>query len=228
MVKGLMKIFNVENQKRVLSTMPLHTAYGYSLNLWLPLLTGMTLVQANDSYDLDALANKIIKQKVNILFASNQMIHQLYESDNMEIWKSLDTIITGQDTVAQEIQSALHKAYNVSIHASIGFTAFGSVVAVDSPNYKLKDLAGKTISQLGSKTNSYGRPIPGIAFKIVDPNEPDIELGANEKGIIMLKGASLSCASNGVAQKQLIWQNSGFEGSIDHDGFVMLAKNSIE
>ena len=227
-VKGLMKIFNVQKEKRVLSTIPFATAYGYSFDLWLPLLTGMTLVQANHSDSLKDLANTIVKQKVNILFATNEMIHQLYESGNPEVWLTIDTIVTGWDAVKPEIQHILYKDYNVSIHESIGFTAFGAVIAVNSPNYKLNDIKGKPISQLGSKTNSYGRPIPGIAIKIVDPNNADIEFGANKKGIMMLKGASLSNSSNPKANEQTTWQNSGFEGSIDHDGFVMLEKNSIE
>ena len=222
-VKGLVKIFNVQKEKRVLSTMPLHTAYGYSLNLWLPLLTGMTIIHPKNSNSMDELANTIISQKVNILFATNQMIHQIYESGSKEVWRTLDTIITGQDTVASEIQNSLHKEFNISIHESIGFTKFGTVIAVSSPNYKLNDIKGKSISQLGSKSNRYGRPIPGIAIKIVDPTNSDIELGANEKGIMMLKGASLSCCcANESSPDPIAWLNSGFKGAIDQDGFVML------
>lgn len=227
-VKGLMKIFNVQRGKRVLSIMPLNKAYGYSLNLWLPLLTGMTIIHSNNSNSINELADTIISQKVNILFATNQMIHQIYESGNKEVWHTLDTIITGQETVSQEIQNILHKEFEISIHESIGFTQYGSVVAVSSPNYKLNDIKGKVISQLGSKSNRYGRPVPGIAIKIVDPTNLETELGANEKGVMMLKGASLGCSTNNIAQDQITWLNSGFEGAIDQDGFIMLDQGSTD
>jgi len=224
-VKGLMKIFDVQKEKRVLSTIPLHTSYGYSLNLWLPLLTGMTLVHANLSGNTEELASIIIANKVNILFATNQMIHELYGSGNPEIWSTIDTIITGQDIVDSEIQHTLQKNYNVSIHESIGFTSYGAVIAVSSPNYRLNDIKGKPISQLGSKTNSYGRPIPGIAVKVVDPENLEVELGPGEFGTMLLKGASLGNAYNGNDDLELSWQNSGFKGAIDQDGFVLLENN---
>ena len=189
------------------------------------------MIHSKNSNSVNELADTIISQKVNILFATNQMIHQIYESGNKEVWLTLDTIITGQDTVAQEIQHILHEEFGISIHESIGFTQYGSVVAVSSPNYKLNDIKGKAISQLGSKSNRYGRPIPGIAIKIVDPTNLNIELGANEKGIMMLKGASLSCFTDRIIQDQqdqLIWLNSGFEAAIDQDGFIILDHGSID
>lgn len=228
LVKGLMKIFDVQKEKRVLSTLPLHTCYGYNLNLWLPLLTGMTIVNARITNSVEDLSNEIKTQKVNILFATNHLIHQLFESNNGEVWKTMDTIITGQDTVDPMVQQILQDDYKVSIHESIGFTAFGAVIAINSPNYKLKDIKGKPIAQLGSKSNSYGRPIPGVAIKIADPNNMDVELGANEEGMIMLKGASFAAASRLNGIEQITWQNSGFKGAIDQDGFVKLDNNKTD
>lgn len=127
--------------------------------------------------------------------------------------------------MAPEIQKILHQDFNEAIHESICFTEHGAVIAVSSPNYKLKDIAGVPIAQTGSKTNSYGRPIPGIAVKVVDPDNYDIELGPNEVGAMLLKGACLSTSSNGYADDQLTWQPSGYEGAIDQDGFLKLGQD---
>ncbi|MCK5470390.1 MAG: AMP-binding protein, partial [Cyclobacteriaceae bacterium] len=125
-------------------------------------------------------------------------------------------------------QKILHQDFKVAIHESIGFTEYGAVIAVSSPNYKLKDIGGLPITQTGNKTNSYGRPIPGIAIKVVDPDNYDVELGANEIGAMLLKGACLSCASDRIANDQITWVKSGYEGAIDQDGFVILERDSIE
>lgn len=218
--KGLMQIFKVQQGRRLISTMPLHTAYGYGLNLWLPLLTGMTIIHTKNVHDIKELIHTITNQKVDILFANDQDIQQLYESGNSEVWHTLDTIVTGMDQVAPEIQKTLHQDFNVTVHESIGFTKYGAVIAVSSPNYKLKDIAGAPISQAGNKSNSYGRPIPGIAVKVVDPDNYDVELGPNEVGVMLLKGACLSASSNAMVDEPLTWQSSGFEGAIDQDGFL--------
>lgn len=223
--KGLMQIFKVQQGRRILSTMPLDTAYGYSLNLWLPLLTGMTIIHTKNVHDIKKLINTITKQKVDILFANDQDIQQLYESGNSEVWHTIDTIVTGMDQVAPEIQKILHQDFKVSVHESMGFTEYGAVIAVSSPNYKLKDIAGLPIDQTGSKANSYGRPIPGIAVKVVDPNNYDVELGANEVGAMFIKGACLSSFANGMANGQMSWMKSGYMGAIDQDGFVKVEEN---
>lgn len=226
-VKGLMQIFSVQQAKRVLSAMPLYTAYGYSLKLWLPLLTGMTIIHTDRVDDARELIRTISKQKVDILFANDQLVHQLYAMDKSEVWLSIDTIVTGRDAVEPEIQDILHQDFKVDIHESIGFTDYGAVIAVSSPNYELKDIAGKPIAQTGSKTNSYGRPIPGIAVKVVDPDHHDIELGPNEVGAMLIKGASLSTSSNGYSDEHLTWQPSGYKGVIDQDGFLKLGKELL-
>lgn len=95
--KGLMQIFKVQQGRKILSTMPLHTAYGYSLNLWLPLLTGMTIIHSDHVDDIGEFINTIIKQKVDILFANDQDIRRLYESGAPEVWLTIDTIVTGKN-----------------------------------------------------------------------------------------------------------------------------------
>lgn len=223
--KGLMQIFKVKMGKKILSTIPFHSAYGYSLNIWLPLLTGMTIVNPRDLDKLENLARTIISEKVDILFANNQIVEMLFDIDKPEIWNSIETIVTGRDAVNQKVYEELNQRFGTTILQSVSFTEYSTVIAVNSPNYDLKDIAGKSIMQVGSKANTFGRPIPGIAIKIVDPIDMNIDLGADQKGTIMLKGASLSNTLNGSSNNEISWINSGFEGAIDQDGFLAIEQS---
>ena len=50
-------------------------------------------------------------------------------------------------------------------------------------------------------------PHEAIAIKVVDPDNPEIELGANEVGAMLIKGACLSSIANG----QMNWMKSGWK-----------------
>ena len=220
--KGLMQIFEESKGKKILSTIPFQSAYGYSLNLWLPLLTGMTIVQAHESERIENLASTICSKDVDILFADHNTVHQLYKSGNVKIWESLETIVTGWDAVDQNILNDLSQQFDITVLQSVGFVDYGSVIAVNSPNHKLKDINGKYISQLGNKPNTLGRPLPGIALKIVDPSDKNNELGYDQTGNLLIKGASLSGKPFGKDNGQYEWKNTGFKAAVDQDGFLTI------
>ena len=219
-IHGLTQIFDQTQGRRVLSTIPFHTAYGYSLNLWLPLLTGMMIVQTPHPNDFGDLAERIISERVEILFANRHTVQALFKMEDSSVWGTIETIITGQQAVEEHIQEILYRDFNVNLLQSIGFTAFGSVIAVNSPNFTLKDISGNPIRQHGSKSNTFGRPIPGVAVKILSSSQQGQELGVNEHGLIQVKGASLCHSDCGHKGSTINWRNTGFIGSVDQDGFL--------
>lgn len=220
-VNGLIEIFKVQQGKRILSTIPLNTAYGYNLNIWLPLLTGLTIVITNDKNDAKDLLAEIIDQKVNILFTNAQTVHEIFSCNNQEVWTSIEMIVTGEEVVDETIKRKLTGDFDISIHESMGTTTFGSLIAVGSPNYDLKDITGKPIEQLGNNSESYGRPIPGIAAKAIDPKNNKGLLGPGEFGKITVKGPALG-RSFTKNNNTSTWQQTEIEGAIDQNGFIVI------
>lgn len=83
----------------------------------------------------------------------------------------------------------------------------------NTPNYEVTDLTGAKVMLMGTKEGSVGRPITGVAVKIVN-NEGEA-LVPNKSGIVYLKHAF----SNDIT-----WKNTGLTGSMDEAGFVNISK----
>jgi 1-acyl-sn-glycerol-3-phosphate acyltransferase len=85
------------------------------------------------------------------------------------------------------------------------------LLIIETPNYDVKDISGKTYTIIGSKINTLGKPILGVAIKSVNDFGKDLE--ANQYGRLYIKSAMLNVNH---------WVETNFYGSIDEDGFVKI------
>jgi long-subunit acyl-CoA synthetase (AMP-forming) len=73
---------------------------------------------------------------------------------------------------------------------------------------------GKPLKQECFDDDSIGKPLPGVAVKIVDPNNHSVELLNDATGLIFVKGPSINANTFDG------WFNTGKTGSLDHKGFI--------
>jgi acyl-[acyl-carrier-protein]-phospholipid O-acyltransferase/long-chain-fatty-acid--[acyl-carrier-protein] ligase len=82
--------------------------------------------------------------------------------------------------------------------------------------------------QKGNKPGTVGLPVPGSAFKIVDP-ETFVELPANQEGMILIGGTQImqgylnDTAKTAEVIKEtdgVRWYVTGDKGRVDEDGFL--------
>ncbi len=85
------------------------------------------------------------------------------------------------------------------------------LLIVETQNYKVTDISGKTYTILGSKINTLGKPIVGVAIKTV--NDFGKELEVNQFGRLYIKSVIINANH---------WVDTNFYGSIDEDGFVKI------
>ena len=112
-----------------------------------------------------------------------------------------------------------------SICIQTGFGLLGStpILSLNTTDFHGKDIAGKPLFQIGSKPDSAGRPLPGIAVQIVDPSNWNNVLKANEVGTILIKGAQISNAFTTKSVESFNgWLNTKLTGYLDEKGFVNL------
>ncbi|WMJ73503.1 MFS transporter [Cytophagaceae bacterium ABcell3] len=84
-------------------------------------------------------------------------------------------------------------------------------LVVSTPDCTIKDISGKQIQLNGSQPGSIGRPLPGVAVKVVDIDGN--ELPENQSGIICYLAAFWD---------DVHWKATELWGSIDREGFVRL------
>ncbi len=220
-IKGLMQTHTLGVNDKMLSVIPADTYYGYIFNTWLPLLLGVEMVHSTNG--IKEIAHKILAEKVNVLLANNVFVEQLYQYDESEVWKTLNYVLTGITPVKSEIREKLQQQFKLHVSESLSFTDIGTLISVNTPDYNLVDVSGHAIDQPGTKGHSYGRCVPGLAVKTVNPDNYDEVMEVDEKGILLVKGAAIS-NQNGRSKDKFHndWFITGQLCSIDSHGFIRL------
>ena len=105
-----------------------------------------------------------------------------------------------------------------------GLNTTTGAFSVNIENLKGTDINGKPLEQEASEPGSIGKALPGVAVKIVDPNEHSVELANDEIGVLMVSG---SC----VVQLEMVienhgWLITGWSARMNSKGFIFLSPKS--
>ncbi|XP_044762224.1 4-coumarate--CoA ligase 1-like isoform X2 [Coccinella septempunctata] len=158
------------------------------------------------NYDLSQIWRLVDKYKINMMLASiyqcSQMIKQPIE-DGLDI-SSLGLLITGGASMPPEIFSRLKQVVpNVLILQAYGLTeACGPTLVFDLGLAKDREFHKK-------KPDSCGTPIPGVWYKVVDPETEEI-LGPNKPGELRIKSR----------YSMLGYYNEDSSKDFDSDGYL--------
>jgi acyl-[acyl-carrier-protein]-phospholipid O-acyltransferase/long-chain-fatty-acid--[acyl-carrier-protein] ligase len=154
------------------------------------------------------------------LYAKNRKVHPL-------MFESLRLIVAGAEKLSPDVKEAFMKKFHKVIFEGYGVTESAPVASVNLPDILETDTF--TV-QVGNKEGSIGMPLPGTAFKIVDPNSLE-ELGVDEDGLILIGGpqvmlgylkdetktADVMADIDGVQ-----WYKTGDKGHKDADGYLYI------
>jgi acyl-[acyl-carrier-protein]-phospholipid O-acyltransferase / long-chain-fatty-acid--[acyl-carrier-protein] ligase len=155
---------------------------------------------------------------VNTIIGKNDDICEFLDKNNP---LELEHIIT--DFSESSILTKLVSSRTVCIQTGFGLLGNTPILSLNTTDFHGKDIAGKPLFQIGSKPNSAGRPLPGIAVQIVDPSNWNKVLKANEVGTILIKGAQISSAFTTKSVEYFNgWLNTKLTGYLDEKGFVNL------
>ncbi len=99
-------------------------------------------------------------------------------------------------------------------------------VALSCNDVKGKDITGKEVVQRAQKDGSEGKILPGLYYKVIDP-QSNKELSEGQEGEIWIKGKALpeifDIAGNSVTKDSGGWVNCGIFGHIDSEGFLFIS-----
>jgi len=102
-----------------------------------------------------------------------------------------------------------------------GCTELAPVISVNVPDFQNGDEM-----QTGSKSGTVGRPLPGVALKVVDPVTMEL-LPPNSEGLLLARGSNRMVGYLGQPERTrevLLdgWYITGDIAAIDEEGFVRI------
>lgn len=195
----------------------------------MPLLEGTPVVCHPDPTDVVKIARLIYKYKVTVMCGTSTFLGMYCRNKKVlpEMLASLRLVIAGAEKLTEQVHNSFKHKFNLDVYEGYGATEVAPVASANLPNTLMSDRWQVQVTQ---KQGTVGLPVPGTAFKIVDP-ETLQSLPANTEGMVLIGGTQVmkGYLNNPEKTQQVLipegdftWYVTGDKGKLDEDGFLTI------
>jgi len=228
-IKQVSDVLNMQNNDVLLASLPLFHAFGLTATTWLPLVEGIPMVCHPDPTDAVGIGKAVAKYNATVMFGTSTFLRLYAKNKKVHplMFESIRLIVAGAEKLNPEVREAFKTKFHKDIYEGYGVTESAPVASVNLPDVLETD---NFSVQVGSKNGSIGMPIPGTAFKIVDPNSLE-ELAMGEDGLILIGGPQVMkgyLKDEAKTQEVMAeidgvrWYKTGDKGHIDSAGYLYI------
>jgi acyl-[acyl-carrier-protein]-phospholipid O-acyltransferase/long-chain-fatty-acid--[acyl-carrier-protein] ligase len=228
-VKQVASLFNAKDDDVFLGALPLFHAFGLTATTFMPLIEGIPLACHPDPTDARKIGMTVARYKATFLcatptflglYARNRRLHPL-------MFASLRLVVAGAEKLNEDVRAAFKSKFGLEVYEGYGTTETTPVASVNMPD--VLNVSDFTV-QVGAKPGTVGLPLPGSAFRIVDPQTLR-DLPEGEAGLVLIGGTQImkgylddEAKTNEVIVEKdgARWYKSGDKGRIDEDGFLVI------
>jgi acyl-[acyl-carrier-protein]-phospholipid O-acyltransferase/long-chain-fatty-acid--[acyl-carrier-protein] ligase len=220
-IESVRQVIHFTPSDRLMGVLPLFHSFGFSISLWLPLVTGFGAVYHPNPMDAKTIGETVQKYKATFLVSTPTFYAGYMRRCTSQEFASLRYAIAGAEKLREQIRKGFKEKYGLDLLEGYGCTELAPVVSVNVP-----DVIHGVERQIGHKPGTVGHPIPGVAVKVVDP-ETGRSLPCGQEGMLLAKGPNRMLGYLGQPEltEQVVrdgWYVTGDIASLDEDGFVTI------
>ncbi|MBW6516297.1 MAG: AMP-binding protein [Candidatus Cloacimonetes bacterium] len=209
-IENVPKIINLSSEDIFITNLPYFHVFGLTVNLWLPIYLGATIVGVPNPLDYKSICDAIKKYQVSVMVGTPTFFWGYLKKADTDTFKSVRIAIAGADKLQPRIRQAYIKKHNLTINEGYGTTETSPVISTNTPT--------------DDKPGSVGRPLPGVSLKICDI-ETGKELPAGQEGKILVKGDLVMKGYFGDLEETSLrikdgWYDTGDMGVLDEEGYL--------
>lgn len=192
------------------SILPLFHVFGLTVNFWLPVTIGASMVAYANPLDYRTVCDYIREYKITFLAATPSFFYGYLQKSQPGDFASVKIAIAGADKLSDKIYEGFLAKHNLTVLEGYGTTETSPVISTCIPGQH--------------KVGSIGRPIPNTQVRILDVYTDEV-LPPNREGKIMVKGdLVMEGYLHDLEQTSLRirngWYDTGDIGLIDDDGYL--------
>jgi len=228
-IKQTTTLLNPTDDDVMLGTLPIFHSFGLTVTTLLPLIEGIPVASHPDPTDGLGIGKMAAKYEATILLATATFF-RLYTKNRKLIplmFKHLRMVVAGAEKLPTEIREDFKKKFGHDIYEGYGATETTPVASGNMTDVLMLD---SWKPQVGQKIGTVGLPLPGSAFRIVDPESFE-QLTTGEEGMILIGGTQIMKGYIGDPEKTasvikeidgIRWYVTGDKGRLDEDGFLTI------
>ncbi len=184
--------------------------FGLTVNLWTPILKGMTMITYANPLDFQTISNIAREERPTVIVGTPTFYWGYLQKSEPGDFKSLRIMVAGADKCPDALREGWKKKHGVTLLEGYGTSETSPVISTNTHEF--------------NKPGSIGKIIPGVQVRIenIDTGK---ECGPDEtgkilvKGDIVMKGYYNDPESNEAVFKNG-WYDTGDMGRIDEDGYL--------
>jgi len=207
---GIRELLDFSAKDVFIANLPYFHVFGLTVNLWLPLTMGASIITIPNPLDYQMVCNSVKKFGVTIMVGTPTFFWGYLKKADKDTFKSLRVAIAGADKLPEKIRDAYLHKHNLVIHEGYGTTETSPVISTNSPQEH--------------RPGSVGKPLKGVQVRITDIDTGN-ELPIGEEGKILVKGdLVMKGYFDDIEETSLRiedgWYDTGDMGVLDEEGFL--------
>jgi acyl-[acyl-carrier-protein]-phospholipid O-acyltransferase/long-chain-fatty-acid--[acyl-carrier-protein] ligase len=220
-IDAIAQVFWIGKNDRIIGVLPFFHSFGFTVTIWFPIVTGCGVAYHPNPTDGKSIGALVAKYKGTFLLSTPTFCANYIRKCSREEFATMRLVMAGAEKLRESIAQSFQEKFGLELLEGYGCTEMAPVVCANGPDFE----AGKD-TQKSNKPGTVGRPLPGIAVKVVDPStlEP---LQQDQEGLLLVKGANRMMGYLGQPEKTAEvsvdgWYVTGDIAAIDDEGFVRI------
>ncbi len=218
-IQQLNQVFSFRNTDKILADLPLSHVWGSSISSVLPAVLGTPVHYKTSSSDSQEIGRVVSQERITILFTTPELLSSFVKGLESPKFGSLRTVIVGGDPMTRELASEFREKFGL-----YPFEAYGCAECSPGVSVNIFDFRASGLHQVGNRTGSVGRGLPGLALKIGETSTLE-DAGFDNPGILMVKGPNVMQGYVGPPEEtEKVMKDGWFItedlAKMDEDGFV--------
>ncbi|MDG2468985.1 MAG: AMP-binding protein, partial [Pirellulaceae bacterium] len=177
-MQQLNQVFSFRNTDKILADLPLSHVWGSSISSVLPAVLGTPVHYKTSSSDSQEIGRVVSQERITILFTTPELLSSFVKGLESPKFGSLRTVIVGGDPMTRELASEFREKFGL-----YPFEAYGCAECSPGVSVNIFDFRASGLHQVGNRTGSVGRGLPGLALKIGETSTLE-DAGFDNPGIL--------------------------------------------
>ncbi len=204
------KRFNFDGSDTFLSSLPYFHVFGLTVNLWIPLYHGDTILTYANPLEYRKICEIVRDHKATLMVGTPSFFWGYLKKSEKGDFDSLRIALVGADKCPDSLREAYQEKHNQTLYEGYGATECSPVISANSPE--------------DNRPGSVGKPIPDVQVRI-ENYETGEECGPGEDGRILVKGDNVMKGYFDDFEQTSLhirngWYDTGDMGNIDKDGYL--------
>jgi len=202
--------FDFQGKDTFLSSLPYFHVFGLTVNLWIPLFHGDTILTYANPLEYRKICEIVRDHKATLMVGTPSFFWGYLRKSEKGDFNSLRIALVGADKCPDSLRESFEEKHGMTLLEGYGATECSPVISSNSPE--------------DNRPGSVGKPIPGVQV-LIENYETGEECGPGEDGRILVKGDNVMKGYFDDFEQTSLhirrgWYDTGDMGNLDEDGYL--------